>query len=98
MQTELNLGRQRRDEGLQKVEDNGQRWVDAVRLWAIWHANSFDVVTINDVRRKFKLPLGLHPNTWSAVLKCKELVPIGYCQAEHPAAHARVVRVYRVRK
>ena len=95
---QLELGRQLRDAGIARVEDNGKVWVAEARRWAITQAKFFGSVSINNVRASYTLPHGLHPNTWSAVLKCKELVPIGYTQATHKEAHARMVRVYEVRK
>jgi hypothetical protein len=55
-------------------------------------------VTINDVRKFIELPDDYHPNTWGAVLRGDAFEPIGFCQATHPSAHARVVRVYKLKE
>lgn len=90
----LAQGRQMRDAALSLFETTRKAWLDQARAEAVNHARTHGQVTINDVRRKIQLPVGVHPNTWGAVLKCKELKPIGYDQAHHPEAHSRVVRIY----
>lgn len=89
-------GRNMRDEALKMIETTRHAWLASARKEAIKIARRRGRVTINDVRAKITLPEGLHHNSWGAVLKCKELKAVGYDQAQHPAAHARVVRVYQL--
>lgn len=91
-------GRELRDAALTKHETEKREWIDQARAFAIRIATNRGKVTINDVRNHITLPPGVHPNTWGAVLKCRELQPIGYDQAHHPEAHARLVRVYQLKK
>jgi len=91
-------GRELRDAALAKHETEKREWIDQARAFAIRIATNRGKVTINDVRNHITLPPGVHPNTWGAVLKCRELQPIGFDQAHHPAAHARLVRVYQLKK
>lgn len=92
----LALGRKLRDTALSIFETTRKAWLTEARAEAIQIARTRGSVTINEVRKTIDLPAGLHPNVWGAVMKCKELKPVGYAQAEHPAAHARVVRVYQL--
>lgn len=94
----LAKGRQLRDAALSLFETTRKAWLEEARAEAINHARTHGQVTINDVRQKVQLPEGVHPNAWGAVLKCKELKPVGFDQAHHPAAHARVVRIYGLKE
>jgi hypothetical protein len=38
----------------------------------------------------------MHPSVLGAVFKSKKFTPVGYTEATHKAAHARVVRVYKL--
>jgi hypothetical protein len=53
-------------------------------------------VSINDVRAAINLPAELHPSVLGAVFRGKKFTAIGYTEAAHKAAHARVVRVYKL--
>jgi hypothetical protein len=90
-------GRELRDAGLSLVTRDREDWLACARSVAIEVAEATGQVTINDVRERIELPADFHPNTWGAVLKGNTFEPIGYCQATHPSAHARVVRVYKLK-
>lgn len=92
----ISKGRQLRDAAIKVIETTRHDWLSAARKEAVKIARRRGRVTINDVRAKVTLPKGMHHNSWGAVLKCKELKAVGYDQAHHPAAHARVVRVYQL--
>lgn len=51
-------------------------------------------VSINDVRASVTVPSGLHPSVLGAVFRGKDFQVIGFTEATHPQAHARVVRIY----
>lgn len=55
-------------------------------------------VSINDIREHLKLPAHIHPSVLGGVFNRKKFQPIGYTQATHKQAHARVVRVYTLRE
>ena len=93
----LTEGRKLRDATLGMMETTRHAWLAQARKEAIKIAKRRGSVTINDVRKRVTLPQGCHHNTWGAVLKCRELEPIGFDQAHHPAAHARMVRVYQLK-
>lgn len=94
----MTTGRQLRDKALAFLEDKRHEWISRARLEAIFIAKKKGSVTINDVRGAIQMPEDFHPNTWGAVLKSKDFEAIGFAQAIHPAAHARVVRVFKLRE
>lgn len=53
-------------------------------------------VSINEVRQQVEIPAGMHPSVLGAVFKSKKFKAIGFTEATHPQAHARVVRVYQL--
>ena len=87
-------GRKLRDAGIARVSIGREEWIAKARGTAVAIAQRAGQVTINDVRKFIELPDDYHPNTWGAVLRGDAFEPIGFCQATHPSAHARVVRVY----
>jgi hypothetical protein len=91
-------GRDLRDAGIAAVSIGREDWIAKARDMAIWVAKQSGKVTINDVRQLIDLPDDFHVNTWGAVLRGDAFEPIGYCQATHPSAHARVVRVYKLKE
>ena len=91
-------GRALRDAGIARVSIGREDWIAKARDMAIWIAKQSGKVTINDVRQLIDLPDDFHHNTWGAVLRGDAFEPIGYCQATHPSAHARVVRVYKLKE
>ena len=91
-------GRDLRDAGIARVSIGREEWIAKARCTAIAIARRAGQVTINDVRKFIELPDDYHPNTWGAVLRGDAFEPIGFCQATHPSAHARVVRVYKLKE
>jgi hypothetical protein len=91
-------GRDLRDAGIARVSIGREEWIAKARGTAIAIARRAGQVTINDVRKFIELPDDYHPNTWGAVLRGDAFEPIGFCQATHPSAHARVVRVYKLKE
>jgi hypothetical protein len=91
-------GRDLRDAGIARVSIGREEWIAKARSTAVAIAQRAGQVTINDVRKFIELPDDYHPNTWGAVLRSDAFEPIGFCQATHPSAHARVVRVYKLKE
>jgi len=91
-------GRDLRDAGIARVSIGREEWIAKARSTAVAIAQRAGHVTINDVRKFIELPDNYHPNTWGAVLRGDAFEPIGFCQATHPSAHARVVRVYKLKE
>lgn len=90
-------GRTLRDKGIERVTQKHNAWLDWARTLARNYANAYGTVTINEVRHLVHLPENAHPNIWGAVLRHSDFEPVGFCQATHPSAHARVVRVYKLK-
>jgi hypothetical protein len=68
------------------------------RAYAATVARQHGQVSINDVREVIELPPGVHPSVLGAVFRTRLFEAIGFTEATHPAAHARVVRVYKLRE
>ena len=91
-------GQQLRDAGINRVSIGREEWISKARDMAVWIAKESGTVNINDIRGVIDLPNDYHPNTWGAIFKAKDFKAVGYCQATHPSAHARVVRVYKLKE
>lgn len=91
-------GRDLRDAGIARVSIGREEWIAKARSAAVAIAQRAGQVTINDVRKFIELPDDFHPSTWGAVLRGDAFQAIGFCQATHPSAHARVVRVYKLKE
>jgi hypothetical protein len=89
-------GRQLRDDALAGLEQKRFEWIQLARGHAVQIAKQSGRVSINELREVISLPEDHHPNTWGAVLRCKDLEPFTFGVAKHAAAHARVVRYYRL--
>jgi hypothetical protein len=94
----MKTGRELRDEALAYIECARSKWLGTARFEAIKIAVNKGQVTINDLREVISLPEDFSPNTWGAVFKSKDFEAVGYTQASHAAAHARVVRIYKLKQ
>jgi len=88
------VGRKLRDSQLDFFEVRDEEFIAHCRTVAVAIAQQQGSVSINDVRERVAIPHGKHPSVFGAVFKGKQFTPIGFTEATHPAAHARVVRVY----
>lgn len=91
-------GRELRDAGISRVSLGREDWIAKARDMAGWIAKESGQVSINDIRGVIDLPDDYHPSTWGAIFKSKDFQAVGYCQATHASAHARVVRIYKLRE
>lgn len=85
-----------RDAQLALFEQRDADFLDHCRQVAIDIAKSQGSVSINDVRAAINLPAELHPSVLGAVFRGKKFTAIGFTEATHKAAHARVVRIYKL--
>lgn len=90
-------GRNLRDAGIAAVSIGREDWIAKARNLAVRIAKRSGTVTINDVRRSIDLPDDFHQNTWGTVLRGNIFEAIGYTTATHPSAHARIIRVYKLK-
>lgn len=92
----VEIGRKLRDSQLDFFEVRDEEFLAHCRSVAVAHAQQHGSVSINDVRERVAIPIGMHPSVLGAVFKGKRFQAIGYTEATHAAAHARVVRVYQL--
>lgn len=90
------VGKKIRDRQLDFFEVRDEEFIAHCRNVAMAIADEHGSVSINDVRERVAIPHGKHPSVFGAVFKSKQFKPIGFTEATHPAAHARVVRVYTI--
>lgn len=86
-------GRNRRDEGAQRVADNNASWVHEMRSFARRRSASDGYVTADDIREHCEA-LGWwpkHPNAFGAVFRQKGWERIGFVQSTHKTNNARVI-------
>jgi hypothetical protein len=99
MQLDLLEGRKLKDEGIDRVSKNYPDFLTYCRAIAYSHADKFGTVSINDVREQIhEIPEGVNPNVLGAVFREKHFEAVGFIEAKHPSAHARIVRVYQLRR
>lgn len=89
-----NSGQAIRDAQLDFFEVRDADFLDRCRTVAAAVARSHGAVSINDVRARVEVPPGMHPSVLGAVFRNRSFRRIGFTEASHPEAHARVVRVY----
>jgi len=92
----LTQGQQIRDAQLDFFEHRDSDFLDHCRSLAVQIAKRQGEVSINDIRKLIAVPFGTHPSVLGAVFRTKQFRKIGLCEASHPEAHARIVRVYEL--
>lgn len=91
-------GRQIRDSVLDDLEKRRWAYIKRAREFAVDFARRWGVVSINNVREGCPPPADVPPAALGAVFKERNVWQVvSFCLAEHPAAHARVVRVYKLK-
>ena len=91
-------GRARRNAQLAMFDVKQGDFLSRCRELAVAVAKRQGVVSINDVRKEIEVPPGVHPSVLGAVFKDKRFYVAGYTHAEHPGAHARIIRVYSLKE
>jgi hypothetical protein len=99
MNASLFTGRELRDTGIARAtrDSTVQRLIDSARAWAESYAARHGHVSINDVRRVLDLSV-IPPNAIGAIFRDRRFVMCGTTEAAHAEAHARLIRVYQLRK
>lgn len=90
------IGRALRDAQLDLFQVRDAVFLDHCRALAVLVAKEQGKVSINDIRARIQIPAHMHPSVLGAVFKTKQFQAVGYTEATHPQAHARVVRVYQL--
>lgn len=90
------FGRVLRDSQLALFEKRDPEFLSHCRTIAVEVARQKGTVSINDIRAQVLLPANVHPSVLGSVFKSKRFQAVGFTEAAHKAAHARVVRVYKL--
>ncbi len=90
------IGRVLRDSQIDLFQSRDAEFLARCRALAVEVARRQGTVSINDIRAGIELPAEMHPSVLGAVFKTKAFRAIGYTEATHPQAHARVIRVYQL--
>jgi len=93
---DLIIGRSLRDSQLALFEQRDTEFLSHCRTIAVEVAQKVGTVSINDIRAQVLLPAHVHPSVLGSVFKSKRFQAVGFTEAAHKAAHARVVRVYKL--
>jgi hypothetical protein len=87
-------GLELRDQGIASV--SRYPWVDRARVVALRLCMEWGTITTDDVHHVMEDPP--HNNCYGAIFKDKRFVWTGeWVQSKRPEAHARVIRVWRLR-
>ena len=85
-----------RDEGMKRVAENNEHFLDIARLTAKSIAGRKGDVTADDVRRECPLD-PLHPNAWGALFKTKSFQWTGqFRRSALVQGHGNLQRVWRL--
>lgn len=91
------LGRRLRDSQLALFEIRQTEFLERCRALAIEICKRQGRVSINDIRARISVPPNVHPSVLGSVFKTKAFSVVGFTEAAHPEAHARIVRVYALK-
>lgn len=96
-QTELQLGMNLRDYGLDLVEANNLTWIERLRKVAQHISNVRGSVSADDLRRYAAKhnDYPAHQNAWGGVFRGNEWLAIGRKKSTTVTAHARWIMVWR---
>ena len=92
----LQQGREIKHVQLDIFEQRDNEFLERCRNLARLICRERGQVSINDIREFITVPSGVHPSVLGAVFRTKEFMAVGYTEANHREAHARVVRVYQI--
>lgn len=98
MKTDLTAGRAMRERQLDIFEQVDHQFLERCRALAVLVCKQRGEASINDIRAIIEVPSGVHPSVLGAVFRTKQFKSVGYTEAVHPQAHARVVRVYKLQE
>ncbi len=98
MKADLTAGRAMRERQLDIFEQQDHLFLERCRALAVLVCKQRGEVSINDIRFFMEVPSGVHPSVLGAVFRTKQFKSVGYTEAVHPQAHARVVRVYKLQE
>ena len=91
-------GRAIKERQLDIFEMRDHEFLERCRSLAAMVCRERGQVSINDVRQFIEVPPGVHPSVLGAVFRDKRFTKVGLTEASHPQAHARVIRVYKLKE
>lgn len=91
------IGRRLRDNQLALFEIRQAEFLERCRALAVEVCKRRGTVSINDIRARIAVPPGVHPSVLGSVFKSKVFSVVGFTEAHHPEAHARIIRVYALK-
>lgn len=92
------IGQVIRDAQLNLFEQRDATFLARCRAIAAEVCRQHGSVSINDVRERVQIPAEMHPSVLGAVFKDKKFKAVGFTLANHPQAHARVIRTYQLQE
>lgn len=95
---DLALGRALKEAGLAKIESRHAYVLGALRDLARNLAWAKGEISVNDVREAAEDLEDIPPHIFSAVFRGKEWQACGFTMAAHPQAHARTVRLFKLKE
>jgi hypothetical protein len=98
MNINLEVGKALKEAGLSSIETRNSGVIKKLRDQARNLAWERGEISINDLREITELPEDTSPLVFAAVFRGKDWEPCGFTMAAHPQAHARTVRLYRLRR
>lgn len=90
----MTTGRDLRELQLGLFEMRDSDFLTFCREVAVEIAKAAGCVSINEVRERVAVPAHVHPSVLGAVFRDRRFKAVGYTEATHSAAHARVIRTY----
>lgn len=87
-----------RDSQLALFESRDTEFLSRCRALAVVVCRQQGQVSINDIRDRMLIPAHIHPSVLGAVFRSKQFQAIGFTEATHKQAHARVIRVYKLKE
>ena len=90
------VGQAIRDNQLALFEARDSEFLSRCRTLAVQICQQQGSVSINDIRSRISIPDGMHPSVLGAVFRGKQFKAVGFTEASHPQAHARIIRTYQL--
>lgn len=90
------VGQSIRDNQLALFEARDSEFLCRCRTLAVAICEKQGSVSINDIRSHISIPDGMHPSVLGAVFRGKQFQTVGFTEASHPQAHARIIRTYQL--
>ncbi len=97
---DFEAGKARKEDGLDRVEEHNERFVDVMRRHAEYIAGFYGSVTSDDLRWYARVNniAPEHPNAWGSIFRGPQWVCVGRTKSKLKSNHAREIRVWALAK